>query len=122
MPPKSYLEKVIVFLSSLASAGLFSSRLLYFWSMFLMLEKSKVVYLWLTICYEDSPSAWKLRVASVEAILDSLFLRGSSLAMGNPVPECLKKFLGAWAVLKYLSLERELVFLMLLFWLGRTKW
>lgn len=74
IPPKSYLENVMVFFNNLASGDLFYRRGS-FWVMFLMLEKSKVAYLGITIFIlsEDSPSAWKLLVASVDAILDSLF-------------------------------------------------
>ena len=79
-----------------------------------MLEKSKVVSLLqpeVVVSDRSPPSAWKLRVASVDAILDYLIFLESSGAKGNPVPDVLKYFLLACAVLKYLSLESELAFL-----------
>lgn len=59
----------------------------------------------------------------MEAIFDSLVLLTSSGAMGKPVPEVLKNFLTGWAVLKYLSLDTELVlFTFLLVFFGITTW
>lgn len=78
-PPKSYLDKVIVFLRVFEDAKL-SFKKGSFCYKDLMLEKSKVVYLVLLERTGSvlSVSAWKLLVASVEAILDSFVFLTSS--------------------------------------------
>lgn len=78
-PPKSYLEKVMVVLRVSEGAEL-SLRKGSLCSKDLMLEKSKVVSLLFVkrAGSELSTSAWKLLVASVEAIFDSFVLLTSS--------------------------------------------